>query len=139
MKIKKIIYIILGFICLGLGIVGIILPVLPTVPFLLCTSFFFSRGSTKFDNWFKSTKIYHKYLENFVKNKVMTLKGKVILLSLVSGMLFFAMWKVNSLAMSICITILIIIKYLYFILYVETVTKEEYIARRKVIHAEEEK
>ncbi len=139
MKIKKIIYIILGFICLGLGIVGIILPVLPTVPFLLCTSFFFSRGSTKFDNWFKSTKIYNKYLENFVKNKVMTLKGKVILLSLVSGMLFFAMWKVNSLAMSICITILIIIKYLYFILYVETVTKEEYIARRKAIHAEEEK
>lgn len=139
MKIKKIIYIILGFICLGLGIVGIILPVLQTVPFLLCTSFFFSRGSTKFDNWFKSTNIYHKYLENFVKNKVMTLKGKVILLSLVSGMLFFAMWKVNSLAMSICITILIIIKYLYFILYVETVTKEEYIARRKAIHAEEEK
>ena len=34
---------------------------------------------------------------------------------------------------------IILIKYLYFILYVETVTKEEYIARRKAIHAEEEK
>lgn len=130
MKIKRIIYIILGFICLGLGIIGIILPVLPTVPFLLCTSFFFSRGSERFDTWFKSTKIYHKYLENFVRNKVMTLKGKVILLTLVSAMLVFAMWSVNSLAMSIVICILICLKYMYFIFYIETVSKEEYELRR---------
>ena len=115
--------------------------IISSILFIIPSLRYFAKFGTvyKFDNWFKSTKIYHKYLENFVKNKVMTLKGKVILLSLVSGMLFFAMWKVNSLAMSICITILIIIKYLYFILYVETVTKEEYIARRKAIHAEEEK
>lgn len=129
MKIKKAIYIILGFITLGLGIVGIIIPILPTVPFLLCTSFFFSKSSDRFNNWFMNTKVYHKYLENFVKNKVMTLQGKIILLSLVSIMLFFAMWSVNSIAMSIVITILIICKYLYFMLCVETVSKEEYKTR----------
>lgn len=129
MKIKKAIYIILGFITLGLGIVGIIIPILPTVPFLLCTSFFFSKSSDRFNNWFINTKVYHKYLENFVKNKVMTLQGKIILLSLVSVMLFFAMWSVNSIAMSIVITILIICKYLYFMLCVETVSKEEYKTR----------
>lgn len=130
MKMKRIIYIILGFVSLGLGIVGIILPILPTIPFLLCTSFFFSRGSKRFDDWFKNTKIYHKYLENFVKNKVMTLQGKIFLLSFVSVMLFIAMWSVNSVAMSIVICILICIKYLYFIFYIETVSKEECQMRR---------
>ena len=126
MKIKRIIYSILGFISFGLGCVGIALPILPTVPFFLLTSFFFSRSSEKFDKWFKSTKVYKKYMENFVKNRVMTLQGKVILLSLVTSMLFIAMWTVNNIYASIAIIFLIIIKYLYFIFKIRTVSKEEY-------------
>lgn len=126
-KIKKTIYIILGFIFLGLGCVGIILPVLPTVPFLLLTSFFFSRGSDRFNNWFRSTKIYQKYLENFIKRKVMTLHGEIILLSLVSLMLFIAMWTVDNIYMSVALVVLIMIKYLYFIFNIKTVSKKEYL------------
>ena len=131
-KIKKAIYISLGFIFLGLGIVGIILPILPTVPFLLLTSFFFSRGSDKFNNWFHSTTIYKKHLENFTKHKVMTWYGQMILLSLVSLMLFMAMYSVNNLYMSICLTILILIKYLYFIFKIKTVSRAEYIKIRQM-------
>lgn len=131
-KVKKAIYISLGFIFLGLGIVGIILPILPTVPFLLLTSFFFSRGSDKFNNWFHSTKIYKKHLENFTKHKVMTWYGQMILLSLVSLMLFMAMYSVNNLYMSICLTILILIKYLYFIFKIKTVSRAEYIKIRQM-------
>lgn len=126
MKIKRIIYSILGFISFGLGCVGIALPILPTVPFFLLTSFFFSRSSEKFDKWFKSTKVYKKYMENFVKNRVMTLQGKVILLSFVTSMLFIAMWTVNNIYASIAIIFLIIVKYLYFIFKIRTVSKEEY-------------
>ena len=42
-RIKKYLYIALGFIALGLGIIGIILPVLPTTPFLLVTSYCFAK------------------------------------------------------------------------------------------------
>jgi len=126
MRIKRIIYCILGFIFLGLGCLGIFIPVLPTVPFLILTSFFFSRGSKKFDDWFHNTKIYKKHLENFQKNKVMTLKGEVLLLSFVTAMLVFAMRKVDNIYMSITLLILICVKYLYFIFCIKTVTKEEY-------------
>ena len=63
----KIIYVILGFISMGLGIAGSFLPGLPTVPFLLLASFFFARGSERFHRWFTQTKIYKNYLEQFEK------------------------------------------------------------------------
>ena len=76
-KIKKSLYIIVGLISFGLGAIGVILPVLPTTPFLLLASFCFVRGSDKFDRWFKETKIYKKHLENFVNNDFKT-KGMYI-------------------------------------------------------------
>ena len=48
----KIIFTILGLICVGLGAVGIIIPVLPTVPFLLAATVLFAKGSEKFSKWF---------------------------------------------------------------------------------------
>lgn len=41
----------LGLICLALGLVGVVLPLLPTVPFLLLASFFFARSSSRLHNW----------------------------------------------------------------------------------------
>lgn len=126
-KIKSLIFIFLGLISLGMGIVGIILPILPTVPFLLLTSFFFAKGSEKFNRWFLSTKIHQKHLDGFVKNKVMTIKSELLLLSLVSLMLFSSMWLIDKLIVSIVLTILIVIKYLYFIFSIKTVSKKEYL------------
>ena len=72
----KIIYILLGFLTLGLGLIGIILPILPTTPFLLLTLFFFAKGSTRFHTWFIQTNIYHKYLKTFAEERSMTRKQK---------------------------------------------------------------
>lgn len=62
----------------------------------------------------------------------MTWYGQMILLSLVSLMLFMAMYSVNNLYMSICLTILILIKYLYFIFKIKTVSRAEYIKIRQM-------
>lgn len=62
---KKIIYIFIGCISLGLGIIGVILPILPTVPFVLLAAFCFARSSERLDGWFKNTKLYR---ENNIKN-----------------------------------------------------------------------
>lgn len=57
-NIIKIVYLFLAFFFLALGIVGIALPVLPTTPFLLLASYFFTKGSDRFNRWFMSTNIY---------------------------------------------------------------------------------
>ena len=118
-RIKKYLYIALGFIALGLGIIGIILPVLPTTPFLLVTSYCFAKGSDRFHNWFINTKVYKKHLESFVKERAMTLKEKVVLLSFVNFMLAFPLILIDVLAMRITI------KLYYFTFKVRTITPEE--------------
>lgn len=125
-KIVRFIYIVIGLISLGLGIVGIILPILPTTPFFLLTSFCFVRGSKRFSDWFLNSKLYKKHLENFAKNKVMTIQGELLLLGLVSLMLFTTMILSDNLVVSIILLILICIKYSYFIFRVKTISKEEY-------------
>lgn len=127
-KVKKYFYITLGFIALGLGLVGVILPILPTTPFLLLTSFCFAKGSERFHVWFTNTNIYKKHLESFVKERAMTLKQKVLLLSFVNFMLAFPLILVDVLPMRITIIVLIIIKLYYFIFRVKTITPEEKLA-----------
>ena len=60
MKLKRLIFLILGFLCLGLGCVGVALPILPTVPFFLVTVFCFANSSQKLHDWFVSTKLFTK-------------------------------------------------------------------------------
>lgn len=62
---KKILYIMIGCISLGLGIIGVILPIFPTVPFVLLAAFCFAGSSERLDGWFKNTKLYR---ENNIKN-----------------------------------------------------------------------
>ena len=124
-KAKKYFYITLGFLALGLGLIGVILPILPTTPFLLVTSFCFARGSERFHTWFTNSNIYKKHLESFVKERAMTLKQKVVLLSFVNFMLAFPLILVDVLPMRITIIVLIIIKLYYFTFKVRTISPEE--------------
>ena len=77
MKIKRILYIILGCIGLGLGAVGAILPLLPAFPFLLLAAFCFAKSSEKLHRWFTSTKLYKNNLESYIKGQGMTRKTKI--------------------------------------------------------------
>ncbi len=121
----KVVLIILGFIFMGIGIVGIVVPILPTTPFLLLASFFFAKGSKRFHDWFISTKIYKKYLESFVQSRAMTLKNKLTILFPVSCMLIITFIFVNNLHARIVLVILFIGKYLYFFTQIKTIAKEE--------------
>ena len=127
----KVVLIILGFISMGIGIVGIVTPILPTTPFLLLASFFFAKGSKRFHDWFISTKIYKKYLESFVQSKAMTLKNKFTILFPVSCMLIITFIFVNNLYARIVLIILFIGKYLYFFTQIRTIAKEETEIKKK--------
>lgn len=80
----KYVYMILGFLTLGLGAIGAVLPILPTAPFLLVAAFCFAKSSEKLNNWFISTKLYKDNLETFVQGKGMTAKTKLRIMTTVT-------------------------------------------------------
>lgn len=118
---KQIIYIVIGFLALAIGLVGVILPILPTTPFLLLASFCFLRGSEKVNKWFKESKIYKKHLEEFVENKTMTVKQKAAILAFSSIMILIPAILVDNLFMRLTIMLVVIIKYYYFLFRIKTV------------------
>ena len=77
MSIKKIIYIVLGCLGVGLGAVGAVVPLLPAFPFLLLAAFCFAKSSEKLHNWFINTKLYKKNLESYIQGRGMTWPTKI--------------------------------------------------------------
>ncbi|MBE5035212.1 YbaN family protein [Eubacteriaceae bacterium DSM 108706] len=117
----NILWLILGWLSLAIGSIGVVLPVLPTTPFLLVASFSFAKGSDRFHRWFTGTKLYKKHLENFVTDRAMTLKTKFGILLPASAMLIIAMLLVPSIHFRIFIVFLIIFKYVYFSTKIKTI------------------
>lgn len=117
----KLFFLALAFLFLALGAVGVLIPVLPTVPFLLISSACFAKSSTRFHNWFLGTKLYQENLANFVQSRSMTLKTKLCILLPVSAMLILSIILVPVLIMRIFIVCLILFKYYYFCFRIKTI------------------
>ncbi len=67
-----------GFLCMGLGTVGVILPILPTVPFYMATVFCFAKSSRRLHQWFLGTPLYQRHLESFVERGSIEITGRDI-------------------------------------------------------------
>ncbi len=93
---RKIFWIILGLVGLGLGCIGAVLPMVPTVPFLLLAAMSFAKGSYKLHVWFIHTNLYKNNLETYVKGQGMSIKTKRKVMTMVSILMsfgFFMMLK----------------------------------------------
>jgi uncharacterized membrane protein YbaN (DUF454 family) len=74
---KRGLFIVAGTICLGLGALGIILPLLPTTPFLLLSAACYLRGSDRMYQWLLNNKWFGTYIRNYREGKGIPLRGKI--------------------------------------------------------------
>lgn len=117
---RKILYIMIGCISLGLGIIGVILPILPTIPFVLLAAFCFAKSSERLDGWFKNTKLYE---ENNIKSG-MTKRAKIRIMCSVTLLMsigFIMMGLKDIVVGNIVLLIVWIFHMVYFTLGVKTV------------------
>jgi hypothetical protein len=107
---KKIFYTLIGTISLLLGIIGIILPVLPTTPFILFSAWCYFRGSRRFHDWL----INHPYLGPIVaeygEGEGMTKESKIkAIIFTWTAVILTAVFILDSLFMQIIIVLIAII------------------------------
>lgn len=121
---KKLLYVIVGCISLGLGALGSLFPILPTVPFLLLAAYSFARSSQKLHNWFINTKLYKDNLEDFMAGRGMTAKTKVrimITVTLLMSIGFVMMGMKGIVTGCIALGCVWLIHVIYFIWGVKTI------------------
>ena len=124
MELKRIIYILVGCISLGLGTLGTFLPILPTVPFLMLATFCFARSSKRLDQWFRSTKIYKNNLEDYVAGRGMTKKCKIRIMSMVSLLMAIGCLMMGAKGIVVgCVVLSIVwvMHVIYFCFFVKTI------------------
>lgn len=113
-KLKKLIYLLVGLIAFILGAIGIFLPLLPTTPLFLLTSFCLLKSNDKLNEKFMKTKMYEKYVKSFVEKGGMTLKAKLCLTIPVSLLLLFMFITIDSPVMKTIVVIMWLAKIIVF-------------------------
>lgn len=68
----------LGCVFVGIGFIGIFLPVLPTTPFLLIAVWAFARSSPRFHNWLLNHKTLGPYVREWNQNRAIPVKAKIM-------------------------------------------------------------
>jgi len=117
--IRKIL-IVAGTLLVGLGILGIFLPILPTTPFLLLAAVCFARSSERFYNWLLDNRWFGQYIKNYIERRGISLTVKILIISLLwITILFSAFFIVRNIFISI-ILILIAISITLHILLIRT-------------------
>ena len=104
-NLKKKLYITFGFLAVALAIVGVFIPGLPTVPFLLVALFCFERSSKKYHDMIMNNKYLGPVLQDYYSGKGLTSSVKIKAILFLSCGMIFSIYKIQNLHARIALAI----------------------------------
>lgn len=125
MNIKRLVFLIVGLISLGVGALGAALPLLPAFPFLLLSACCFGKSSERLHTWFIGTKLYKNNLESYVAGKGMTRKTKVKIMLMVTALMSVGFIMMHAVTAGRIVLVLVwVFHVVYFTFGVKTILPE---------------
>lgn len=123
---KKMLFIVVGCISLALGTIGVVLPILPTVPFYLLTAFCFANSSKRLHDWFLGTTLYKKYIGTYLRRHGMTLRAKLVLIGTVTAIMLPGFMMMKNVPVGRAIMLVVWVGHIvYFGFKVRTISQQE--------------
>lgn len=121
MKLKKMLYLLIGFLGVVLGAIGAVVPMLPAFPFLLMAAFGFGKSSERLERWFKGTRLYRENLEDFVSKRGMTRKAKIRIMLIVTILMSIGFVMMHAVAVGRVVLVCVwVFHVLYFVFGIRT-------------------
>lgn len=105
MDVRKAILIFLGTVCVGLGLLGIFLPLMPTTVFLLMAAYCYSHSSERFHTWLLNNRFCGKYISNYKSGRGISIRQKVTTIAVLWASIGFSIWYVAG---SFWVTLLLV-------------------------------
>lgn len=99
-------FLVIGFLALGLGMVGIALPVLPTTPFLLLAGAMFMRSSDRWSHWLLNHHSFGSYIRNYIEHKAVACQSKILAMALLWPTILFSVWLVDWLWLKVLLVLI---------------------------------
>ena len=112
---KKLILLIVGWLCVGLGFVGIFIPGIPTTIFLIIALWAFARSSKRFHAWLLNHQRFGPILRNWESHKVVPIKAKIVMVILQILVVIMIQYTFNSLFVTVALLIVLILVAWYVI------------------------
>ena len=109
---KKGLFIFLGWIFTGLALIGVVLPVLPTTPFILLAAWLFAKSSARCERWLKSTRVYKRYAVSYREAGGLSFRKKAEILVTVDAALLISGLLVANTHVRIFLCVLAIVKFI---------------------------
>lgn len=122
-SLSKWVLVITGSFLVGVGIIGIFLPLLPTTPFLLLAATCYIRSSEKFYRWLINNKWIGRYIKNYLEGRGVPLKSKVLSISVIWITIGYSVFFVVNIFLFRVILILIAIGVTMHLLSIQTLKK----------------
>lgn len=92
MTLLKPVYLTLGWIFVGTGLVGVFLPVLPTTPFMILGLWMFSKSSQRFHDWLYTHRIFGPSLQKWHEHNVIPPVAKLASISMMTGSFIYLVY-----------------------------------------------
>ena len=112
---KRIILISLGWLCVGLGFVGVFVPGIPTTIFLIIALWAFTKSSEKLRYWLLNHKRFGPILNNWQEHKVVPRRAKILMVVLMSLAVILFYYSLQSLILTIGLIIILVSVAIYVI------------------------